>query len=269
MWYSLHGYIHDYKALDVYLKHDFEQFIKQTKLEKFFFIRYWLGGPHVRLRFKCKEENYKIIKECFADSIREFLKYYEVNLVDKYSFYDNISIGMEGVHHTYWCKHGSVVEIDYNPEYDRYGGRDSMSDSEDVFCESSKMALKLNKLDFTKRIILGFDLIYLSFERLDNRKTAIENYRDFWRNYAVNSNIKKDQSFRLKYYTKRLNELRVTSLRNNKLYSEYINSLEENGIFNEYSLLMSHVHMTNNRLGISPSLEYELADNLLSVIVSQ
>ncbi|WP_062051506.1 lantibiotic dehydratase C-terminal domain-containing protein [Bacillus sp. JCM 19034] len=182
MWYSLHGFIHDFKAIDDYMKTDFQDVIRED-MESYFFIRYWLGGPHVRLRFKCKEQDYQIIKDRFEASITRFITHHPINLINYDHFYQAEMLENENITETYWCEHGSVAEFQYEPEYNRYGGIEGMCKSEDVFYESSVMANQLNQLPFGKRIIAGLDLIYLSFQHIDEKEDIYQKYADFWKVY--------------------------------------------------------------------------------------
>ncbi|WP_042142094.1 lantibiotic dehydratase C-terminal domain-containing protein [Paucisalibacillus sp. EB02] len=255
MWYSLHGFIHDFKALDDYLKSDFQDVI-QDDIETYFFIRYWLGGPHVRLRFTCKPEDYPKVKKRFEESIANFLAQRNVDLIDYKHFYQNTALENENITHTYWCEHGSVVEFEYEPEYERYGGREVMGNSEQVFYESSILANKLNKVPFGRRIIVGLDLIYLTFQLARANHTIYGNYADFWRNYGSGGELIDSFDHTLK---QRLNHLQKHQVNQFAMYNDYFDCIKSNDIHKDISILISHVHMTNNRLGIFPAIEHNLA----------
>ncbi|MBS3680921.1 hypothetical protein KGF86_11895 [Ornithinibacillus massiliensis] len=255
MWYSLHGFIHDFKAIDNYLKSDFQHVI-QDDMETYFFIRYWLGGPHVRLRFKCKEEDYQKIRVRFEESITTFLKKNIVDLIDYEHFYQNTMLENENITHTYWCEHGSVVEFEYEPEYARYGGQEAIRYSENVFYESSVLANQLNKIAFGKRIIIGLDLIYLTFQLAIEKDNIYRTYSDIWRDYNADGEIIPKYEQILK---QRIGHLQQSTIEHYAIYNNYLNSIKHNGIHHDISVLISHVHMTNNRLGIFPAIEYNLA----------
>lgn len=255
MWYSLHGFIHDFKAIDEYLKSDFQKVI-QEDMETYFFIRYWLGGPHVRLRFKCKPQDYQQIKNRFETSIKDFLSQNSINLIDYKHFYQNTMLENENITQTYWCDHGSVEVFEYEPEYLRYGGIELMSKSECVFNESSVLANQLNTIHFGKRIIVGFDLLYLTLQLTNEKYNIYRNYADFWRVYSSDERLIEHYEPILK---RRLNHLQRNNSDYNDIYNNYLSSIKENNIHKDASILISHVHMTNNRLGIIPSIEYNLA----------
>jgi len=92
-------------------------------INQYFFIRYWEGGPHIRLRVTYqKEEDVKKIKEKITNNTNKFFtqeKYRE----SKYSLEYN----------------------DYIPEYDRYGGKQLMSVVEQHFQDSSQNILSIIK----------------------------------------------------------------------------------------------------------------------------
>ncbi|MFK3937449.1 lantibiotic dehydratase C-terminal domain-containing protein [Alkalihalobacillus sp. NPDC078783] len=254
MWFSLHGYIHDYAALDQYMKKEFQTVI-QPDMEKYFFIRYWLGGPHVRLRFKCKEEDYTKIKQRFQQSITLFLKENVVNLIDYNHFYDKTMMEKEGISEVYWGTHGFVSEMDYKPEYERYGGKHLIEKSESVFCESSVLANRLNHLERSKRMIVSLDLMYYSFQLGGFDPSAYSNYASLWVEYKRDGIYFSGES----YFKKRLEQLVNSRMNIANVYQPYFSSLQQNEIINEYELLISHVHMTNNRIGVTPDIEYAIA----------
>ncbi|WP_026908239.1 lantibiotic dehydratase C-terminal domain-containing protein [Paucisalibacillus globulus] len=255
MWHSLHGFIHDFKALDDYLQSDFQDVI-QDDMETYFFIRYWLGGPHVRLRFTCKPEDYPKVKKRFEESIDNFLVQRNVDLIDYKQFYQNTALEKENIRETYWCEHGSVVEFVYEPEYERYGGREVIGNSEQVFYESSVLANKLNNVPFSRRIIVGMDLIYLTFQLAKVNHTIYGNYADFWKDYSSSGQLVENYAPILK---QRLNHLQNNHVNQFAMYNDYFNCIKSNDIHKEISILISHVHMTNNRLGIFPAIEHNLA----------
>lgn len=255
MWYSLHGFIHDFKAIDDYLKSDFQSVI-QEDMETYFFIRYWLGGPHVRLRFKCKQQDYLKIKGRFEASITNFITHNSVNLIDYDQFYETTMLENENITQTYWCDHGSVAEFQYEPEYDRYGGIEGMSQSEEIFYESSVMANQLNRLSFGKRVIAGLDLIYMSFLHINEDEDIYQKYADFWEVFHSDGDMLESYKPILK---QRLNYIQQCNLEQHEVYKNYFQMIKASDIHKNSSTLISHVHMTNNRLGIFPSIEYSLA----------
>ncbi|MCE5170626.1 hypothetical protein LQV63_15020 [Paenibacillus profundus] len=228
-------------------------------MKHFFYIRYWLGGPHIRLRFTCyREEDYAAVKDHFQQSITEFIAGNDISLIDYDSFYKDSMLQNENIEHTYWCEHGSVQEIAYIPEYDRYGGEAHIARSERIFMESSKLACSINTLDYRKRIVVGLDLIYLTFKLFDYSAEAYKHYSEIWAGYTAESNI-----IHLYHpvFTKRLAHLSTYDFSHKTIYDDYFLTLKEN-IYDQgdFALIASHIHMTNNRLGIHPEFEYMMSD---------
>lgn len=257
MWYALHGYIHDFKAIDDYLQHRFPAVI-QNDMERFFFIRYWLGGPHIRLRFEAAEKDYPVIKARFEQSIASYLETHDIQLIDYDNYYQKTMLENEAIQETYWCPNGSVEAFTYHPEYERYGGREGMTKSEKVFYRSSQMALILNKLSFAKRIMAGLDLIFLTFSQSPAGKDIYRSYASMWESYAKEDTLSIDLEH-TSVLSKRLHMLIEEGPERFTVYHDYLDCLKETGIMDDIELLISHVHMTNNRLGVTPVLEYELA----------
>jgi hypothetical protein len=123
-------------------------------IHRYFFVRYWEGGPHVRLRVEPAEGAEQRVKELLESRIQAFLvskpvffdlpegsqvwarrnfilEYGEQELYRKY--------GPEGIITTY--PENTLHHFDYEPEVDRYGGPAGMEVSERHFHLSSEMVL--------------------------------------------------------------------------------------------------------------------------------
>lgn len=262
MWKSYHIYIHDYKAIDKFLKRHFISFINQNlyKGQQYFFIRYWLGGPHIRLRINVNEkfdgtEFLKRLRKCLDN----FLKNTDINFIDKEQFYTKEMLEGENIHHTYWKEHGTIEKAKYIPETERYGGMELMKKSEEIFYISSDLCLKLNQLDYVYRIFNSIDLIYFSFSNSKNPDNYINKYSELWKNYKKNKKMGSELYLLVK---KRLNLIEQNYDKYFKIYKEYLNKLYKMPI----NVKMSHVHMTNNRLGIYPEMEYYISLYLSQLI---
>lgn len=83
-----------------------------------FFIRYWEGGPHIRLRIQVKKEEEHDLKMLLADDITAFFEAYP------------------SLH-----RNNSLQFIAYQPELERYGNAQSMPWAERQFVASSAYAL--------------------------------------------------------------------------------------------------------------------------------
>ncbi|MGQ8872591.1 lantibiotic dehydratase C-terminal domain-containing protein [Paenibacillus sp. TSA_86.1] len=262
MWYSLHGFIHDFNALDKYLSHTFTNFINNNKyrIKAFFFIRYWLGGPHIRFRFKCTEGDYEELKFLFEKTIQDFLAENEVQKMDYSNFYKPEMLENEDIKEVYWCEHGSVLEFPYIPEYERYGGVDYINLSEIVFVESSKLSCLINSLSYWKRIVASLDLIFLSFKYLGYKDDAYQQYSKLWEVYASKEDISNLMQKYKPILEKRMAALQNFDFEKKSVYSAYLTTMKSNlREINNFYLIASHVHMTNNRIGVHPEFEFEIS----------
>lgn len=265
MWHSLHGYIHNYQELDVYMGKEFLEFLNRNKIkfEQYFFIRYWLGGPHIRFRFKLKtndKQNLISVKTEMEKSISNFLKSREIELVDKNQYYTDDMLKNEGITEVFWKPHGSVVYIEYEPEIERYKGEFGMKDTELLFQKSSELAEKINTLTFEKRIIISLNMMYWTMKIYRQDKYFLYYYKKMWENYSANNSIKQ---------TKILTKA-VKQILNNEApplflvdYLEYLNVKVKICDENDYRVVYSHIHMFNNRIGIHPEMEFYLSSVLL------
>lgn len=261
MWYSLHGFMHNFEAMDNYLNSDFD-FVESPLISEYFFIRYWEGGPHIRLRFKCKPSDYSSIYQKFKDSINRFLNADKVNIKFPLKINQKKMAELEGKSiNTIIYPVGSIQEIKYEPEINRYGGSQlAMAQSESVFVESSKLCYRLNKLNKNYRILIALELMDFTFKQngTDKLINNLKNYNNFWSIYKNNNlNLKNNSAF-IKVFNNIIN-----NKINYSIYESYINKIQETKICDDINILSSHVHMTNNRLGITPDLEYEITSFLL------
>lgn len=102
------------------------ELINDEFIDKYFFIRYWKEGPHVRLRLLPK-------LNIFKDSIIDI-----VNLR-----VDSFFAGDDKLDSLY-----SLRINDYIQEIQRFGGENAMEIAEDVFNSSSKIVLKILGNDY-------------------------------------------------------------------------------------------------------------------------
>ncbi|WP_057491438.1 lantibiotic dehydratase C-terminal domain-containing protein [Streptococcus orisasini] len=266
LWYSIHGFIHSFAALDDYLMSDMAYYPNK---QEFFFIRYWLGGPHIRLRVKITDGNNKTKENIFNEfqkSIRKFYKYnfnkYEWE--DRQNFYKNEIIDFEGNDDLYWVENGLVKEIPYIQEIERYGGSSiSMQYSEEIFIESSKLSVLLNRLSYEKRILVAFELfvnsINMYFQTYKEKINFLNVYNNFWKEYKISE-------FKFKHYSQFKAIFNNPS--NREIYLDYLKLLQPNAMFNE-EILFSHLHMTNNRLGMGPYWDFKFSELYLKFMIEE
>lgn len=172
-------------------------------IERWFFIRYWLEGPHVRLRVlpARAEDTPRVRTEVLAaleavlarrpalyetdrDASGELFK--RMYLAEYSEEQWNASYGADG--EMPYRANNSVHEIAYDQELDRYGGPAGMALSEWHFERSSDLALRLLATGnmHMRTVLLGqtaqLDMALCFAFLPDDAAVAVflDNYRIFW-----------------------------------------------------------------------------------------
>ncbi|WP_156009695.1 lantibiotic dehydratase C-terminal domain-containing protein [Streptococcus ruminantium] len=268
MWHSLHGFIHNYQKLDEYMQTDFLVFLEKYKnrFKRYFFIRYWLGGPHLRLRFQLKRndiQEYEDVKEGLEESISQFIKRENIALVTEEQFYKNQFIQNEGVSELYWKPHGSVHNIEYVPEVERYKGEISMSNTESLFFESSILAEKILPLSMLERQAISMTFMYWIMKIYNQDESFIYYYNKMWESYIKDTKVKPYR------YLRQIGKSVIAKEMVPKFLLTFLEALKANIELvevDDYYVLYSHIHMFNNRIGVYPEQEYYLSSALISEI---
>lgn len=118
-------------------------------VERSFFLRYWDGGPHVRLRLRpASTVDVDEIERRALAALRRYLAEHpapDSDAITEYDRYAPTLAAREGV--TEFLRrplpNNSVHVIPYRPETDRYGDGESLAAAERHFAESSRIALGL------------------------------------------------------------------------------------------------------------------------------
>jgi thiopeptide-type bacteriocin biosynthesis protein len=172
-------------------------------IERWFFIRYWLEGPHVRLRVlptraehasRVRDELRGALEAVLArrpalyeadrDSSGELFK--RMYLAEYSEEQWNAEYGTDG--EMPYRDNNSVHEIAYRQEFDRYGGPAGMALSEWHFEQSSDLVLRMLATGnmHMRTVLLGqtaqLDMaLCFAFLRDDEAVARfLENYRIFW-----------------------------------------------------------------------------------------
>ncbi|WJK34969.1 thiopeptide-type bacteriocin biosynthesis protein [Solwaraspora sp. WMMA2065] len=106
-----------------------------------FYIRYWEGGPHLRIRVR---DPLPGVGDRLRAELAELAGQapYEVFPMDSGSYYRRLG-GSAARSAAGWHDHGDVREIPYRPETARYGGPQALLVAEEVFCRSSEIAARI------------------------------------------------------------------------------------------------------------------------------
>jgi thiopeptide-type bacteriocin biosynthesis protein len=179
-------------------------------ISRYFFIRYWLGGPHVRLRLLPAEGvGADEVKAVAEEGIRAFLArrpaLYEIDtkvLGPLYRTMYEAEYGAEelaarfGEGELPFYENNTFHYVDYEPEYGRYGGEAGVDLAERHFEVSSDIVLKLVRETnmHLRTIMMGHSvqmMLQMCYAFLgDDTKIAdfLTRYRAFWEtSYAQNS----------------------------------------------------------------------------------
>lgn len=258
MWHSIHIYIHNYEAIDKFLSNEFYSFLNENEklFTRYFYIRYWLGGPHVRFRFQEKPGvDILKVKRDLEWIVSNFLQTNNFFTIQEQEFYTKEMVKNENIEaeDLFWARHGSVVFDRYIPEVERYSGQESMFLTEEIFCQSTKLALEINKLPFSKRLYVSGLLFQYAFNEFKNLGANPEDYALLWesyKQYPIHQDSIKKVLTRLPAH-KKVPEI----------FSTYFKTLSNNIVKDEHflSVLYSHMHMLNNRIGVFPIYEYWLS----------
>jgi thiopeptide-type bacteriocin biosynthesis protein len=146
-WQSIHLFLADPVNTDAFL----QEVIGPTlagldvcgPMESWFFIRYWEGGPHLRLRVKrlppaAYEHLMTSLRTRFGNYLRS-----EKDLPGAYPadmVFERPDVDAEARR---WLPQGTIKEIAYQPELARYGGPHALDISERLFARSSDLALQV------------------------------------------------------------------------------------------------------------------------------
>lgn len=243
-WLSV--YLFHYGDADQLLKQLVHPFIQQWHAP-WFFIRYWEGGDHIRLRLKATENrHHSIVKSLSAES--SVIK--------------------------------SIQIAEYEPEVERYGNLETMPWAEQYFEYSSAYILnwivnkKTNQSLITQAIKVHLTLLYATgwnkdalinvcnlflegwLPRLFNQTEPKERQRLFWLNqFETVFETSKPQMVKAAYQFWQALKAREAGNDLNAYLSETIgilklyrsSDLEENRLF---QVISSFMHMNNNRLGV-------------------
>ncbi|MFL1380159.1 MULTISPECIES: thiopeptide-type bacteriocin biosynthesis protein [unclassified Nocardiopsis] len=125
-----------------------------------FFIRYWAGGPHLRVRFLDGDGD---AVRGFADRMRTAAARTSADALDLTP--DTYYRGLPQADHADWHADGEVADAVYEPETQRYGGPDALEVCEDFFCASSAIALAVLRAAPRpgQRQAIAADLVSLAF----------------------------------------------------------------------------------------------------------
>ncbi|MGF2614465.1 hypothetical protein FZC84_14135 [Rossellomorea vietnamensis] len=274
-WNSRHIFIHDMTYHDLFLKEYLIPFLDERKdaVARFFFIRYWQGGPHIRFRYQSSGP--ELLDVSLENTLQLFKKRYQPQFkLSKEAYYQEHSFdgGRPPEEELYWIEDMSIKEIPYKPEYERYGGKEIMAFSESIFHQTSKMALyKLREtkgpISLSSKLLLACDFFLMMLDYLTEKEQEelLVQYELFWSRFDKKGQIRQEQiqKFRTLFWKQK-------SISNSSVFNRFEREIEEinknvASIIDAGKrdklpyLIFSYIHMYNNRIGLPPNLESSAA----------
>lgn len=236
---SKHIFVHDSNEMNKLLK-----FIDDNNYFNYwFYIKYWYGGPHLRIRYNGE----------WNTEIDKYIKSIPMKNIVNLSYFDNIDIHLEFPNlkksDMFLYKENSIHNIDYIPEVERYGGKYCLLKCEENFCLSTSFCMYMIK-NFKKIEIILYWFHMLNTKLLYCKPKVVNSHQNY---YKFDFERYKWIS---EYYEKNYHAIK-SNCEKIFLKKETKNFLDST--FNiwksNFEVVLSLLHMTANRLGISMDME--------------
>lgn len=262
-WKSVHLFIWDYSLFDYAIKKIYINF-KAHGIDDLFFIRYWEGSPHIRVRVR-ETVSDEIINEVMYTTLDEIKKEFPEIIdakLDKIDFYKTSFLDGKNldINELPWYENLSFIRMTYEREIDRYGGEDLISITEDCFVISSQLiyqVLSVNDNISYKNIVFIKFLKSILDNILKTNKDKLELLKmasDFWLKNGIYEAIDLEKYQKLFDFSESVSMDDTFDLLINKMSFIYQKVLTDNYYY-AISIIFSHIHMFANRIGISMGVE--------------
>ncbi|MDT1959067.1 thiopeptide-type bacteriocin biosynthesis protein [Carnobacterium divergens] len=275
-WMAYHIFCHNVGLHDQCIVKIKKWLEAENKKIDWFFIKYWEGGPHIRLRImghsKDKKKYLNKLYELLHDELAQ-----ESNLT-KEKYYEHNKLDGEPIliDDLPWFKNGTIQQMPYMREIQRYGGEEWIEKAEVIFFHSSQLAG--NCLVNHPNIFLKLMMYICVYQNIiENLKMKLESFdqkkylltcSNYWENQYGIEHIEyyHHLSNKLLDFEKEhehaLMELNKQMKKKAQIYIQINieNTLELTTSVNQKiarSVLFSQMHMLANRLGIP--IDYEFA----------
>lgn len=270
-----------------------------------FFLRYWQRGPHLRLRIRgLTDAEADAIEADLSDRLRRLeASVPESRRLDQRAFAHTVRALASAGEAAGPLDAGDLLppgvhRAEYEPEHERYGGEGLIALSEDLFCHSSRIALRVCQARTGRRhgLYSGLEATAAACSLLSDPAGFLTAQRDFWLAWArvdqpeaERAQPEAEQAHearhaaaatvdRLRARLGELEPLLVSSLRDgDPRWAQWTEPLkgalstwtDQLGPRRASSILGSHIHMTSNRLGVGAGRETYIAQLLLSLLDSE
>lgn len=263
-WKSLYIYCHSLDAQELLMIALEPTLNKMT--DNWFFIKYWRGGPHLRLRFLDSRIE---IKDEIENVITSFFEENKVYNIGRDEYYKNISFDGEEEDEEAlpWFESGTWFYEDYIPETERYGDGKLLEISENIFYYSSQLALEIfkNVRGINKRIVISSYIMYHLLKYNGGLQVSfLDSYRAYWKRMVINE-PKVNRQVMCDVFNK---------IESGQIRFAFIDKVLES-IYGEFDdlrcltsesgtlyILSSQIHMMNNRISVTPEFEYMISKEM-------
>lgn len=232
-------------------------------LENLFFIRYWHGGPHLRLRLRQPAHAGQLLS-----SLQGYWRQHgQVVHLDPEQYYSPYRKHFSGEQGDIIYPSGSIEAIEYQPETARYGGDQAIGLCEQFFCSDSRLVLQqLSESDVeNERLMFMVSLAYASVAKelgLDGMALLnIEGITANQETVLVSERVRQKFMQNSKAYRLCHENFEVIRQQSGSLLSldrelsRLILELQQAGVTHIESILHSLLHMSFNRFGVPPFKE--------------
>ena len=282
-WYSLHVHLHiDRTAFDTFIAEHVapicEELSRTGRISGWFYIRYWVGGPHIRIRISGADpETQEQLRHHLQSAAEGVAATTTVDPAHRPDFSNEVA--SDEAHPNGIIGHATVAETPYEPEIDRYGGPTGLAIAERAFVTSSRIAAKLlatsqpfDRLSAAKALMLStLDAVADAGHLPD---VWLRRYILMWHSIRPSARLQEASLLLQTLLTDTLDRTparspdqvveagglaAVWSQQMRQLLSELDRSDVGVDGYRGPEILVSHLHMVMNRLGLTTSDELHIA----------
>ncbi|VTS16961.1 lantibiotic dehydratase C-terminal domain-containing protein [Streptococcus pseudoporcinus] len=268
--------IYYYNNQDKLLNESIFKGLSELSISDFFFIRYWEGGPHIRLRIREKNNTCKINR--LFSKIQQYLNDSDSKVNYSEVDYKSISKYLEKIDYDETSmirvEDNSIISSQYIPEIEKYGKNGIAFAEKEFIFSSNLIRIILNKVHSRKSKIILSSLfqkkVIATVLRMTEYQSFFRDYQSYWKMYMdlpQQELINKEASDIMGIISEsnfQETDLFFTKIGLGNFYESIFLELArcEKNIPNTY-YLFNFIHLFNNRLGVS------LQDEVLTSLIAQ
>lgn len=140
-WHCWHAYL-PHSQVNDFLIALLAQQRSRIEAHDVFFLRYWQGGPHVRVRFRLEAAEAAEVSSQLADLMPAFSQQDKSEYTDQVEAQEHLA-RLEKEIVAAPRPPGTIEAQSYVPEYAKYGGTVGVAIAEDLFCSGTCAVLEL------------------------------------------------------------------------------------------------------------------------------